>query len=275
MNEFPYNSIEEINSKIKENIKSRKSNDKPLNNWFLSTFIYIFPTFGLSFIYMVFMRIKRIDNFILRKKEYFKLITNYIYLQRKTLSNSKMSNKSIEIDNNYLKIIQISDSFSSKFKITLPVVKINLLIFTIISLLTIVLAVLANKFCSYNFNEQLGISIFLLALFVILTYFFIMLFIYINKMNSIWDKLQKWEKEFYNHVNVILIDLNITKYGIPFSVDYKLKKNYFFNLFLCFITCGIWLIVWDYKIHIQPNNLFSVFHNAEDNIAKLISQSCI
>ena len=275
MKNFNLNSIEEINSKIKENINLRKNNDTPLNNWFLAVFVYILPTLGLSFIYTVFIRIKRIDNYILRKKEFFNLLVNYILIEINRRNTPELSNKFIDNNNNDLKIIKINDSFSSEFKETLPIVKINLLIFIIISILIVITSVLVNKNCAYNFKEQLGISIYFIAVITILLYFFIMLFIYIHKMNSIWDNIQKWENNFYKEFNDILIDLKIIKYGVPFSVDYKLKKNYFFNLFLSLITCGLWLIVWDYKIHIQPNNLFTVLHNAEDSAAKIISQRCV
>ena len=41
-------------------------------------------------------------------------------------------------------------------------------------------------------------------------------------------------------------------------------------LVLTVVTLGIWAIVWEYKIHTDPENLYREFHTIEDSIVQTI-----
>ena len=36
------------------------------------------------------------------------------------------------------------------------------------------------------------------------------------------------------------------------------------------MTVGIWGLVWDYKIHTDPDKLFSEYHSIEDTILQIV-----
>ena len=43
-----------------------------------------------------------------------------------------------------------------------------------------------------------------------------------------------------------------------------------FFLILSIVTFGIWALVWDYKIHTDPENLYGDFHGIEDTVLQVV-----
>lgn len=92
-------------------------------------------------------------------------------------------------------------------------------------------------------------------------------FIYLHKMNKVWNDLQIVEKNFNDVLNEIIVKLEMTKQTISFEVDPSKDRNYVVQLLLCFTLVGIFL--WDYKIHRDPDKLFTEFHAAEDTFLQI------
>ena len=92
------------------------------------------------------------------------------------------------------------------------------------------------------------------------------------KMNKAWDELQNYEQEFVDKLNVIWIKLELIKYPINFKTDPEKKRNFWIQILLAIVTLGIWGLVWAYKIHVDPDNLYKEFHSVEDTILQTIKQ---
>ena len=45
------------------------------------------------------------------------------------------------------------------------------------------------------------------------------------------------------------------RYPVSFNVDQSKRRGYALYLILSVVTFGIWGLVWDYKIHNDPDNL--------------------
>jgi hypothetical protein len=110
-----------------------------------------------------------------------------------------------------------------------------------------------------------GLS-FLLSLITLGIYSFFVWF----RMNRAWDDLQKLEQEFDDKLSQIWLTLGLVKYPIKFEIDTSKKRSYGLYLFLSIITLGIWGLVWDYKVHTDPDNLYKEFHGVEDTVLQTI-----
>jgi nitrate reductase NapE component len=110
-----------------------------------------------------------------------------------------------------------------------------------------------------------GLS-FLLSLITLGIYGFIVWY----RMNRAWDDLQKLEQEFDDKLSQIWLSLSLVKYPIKFEIDTSKKRSYGLYLFLSIITLGIWGLVWDYKVHTDPDNLYKEFHGVEDTVLQTI-----
>jgi len=95
-------------------------------------------------------------------------------------------------------------------------------------------------------------------------------FIYLYKINKIWNDIQNFETEFYDKLSQIWIKLGILKYPVSFNRDPSKNRGYIMYLFLSIVTCGIFALIWDYKIHTDPDNLYKEFHSAEDTILNAV-----
>ncbi|MCF8357161.1 MAG: DUF4234 domain-containing protein [Prolixibacteraceae bacterium] len=92
------------------------------------------------------------------------------------------------------------------------------------------------------------------------------------KLNKAWDNLQRSEQKFYDELNPILTKLELTKYPVNFRIKTNKKRSFILYLILTIITCGIWGIVWDYKIHTDADNLYPEIHTAEDSVLGMIKK---
>lgn len=91
-------------------------------------------------------------------------------------------------------------------------------------------------------------------------------------MNKAWDELQNYEQEFVDKLNAIWTKLELIKYPINFKTDPEKKRNFWIQVLLAFVTLGIWGLVWAYKLHVDPDNLYKEFHSVEDTILQTIKQ---
>lgn len=105
---------------------------------------------------------------------------------------------------------------------------------------------------------------------LIIVTFGIWAFVWLYKMNKIWYDVQKVEQDFDDKISQIWIKIGLMKYPLSFNLDSSKNRSYALYLILSIITFGIWWIVWDYKIHTDPENLYKEFHSIEDTILQTV-----
>ncbi len=92
------------------------------------------------------------------------------------------------------------------------------------------------------------------------------------KMNKSWNVFQIFEQKFDSQLSDIWIKLDLIKHPINFQTDPALKRNFWIQYLLIFVTLGIWFIVWDYKMHTDPDRIYKEFHTVEDFVLQTIKQ---
>jgi len=92
----------------------------------------------------------------------------------------------------------------------------------------------------------------------------------IYKQNGIWNKLQRFDQDFDDKLSQIWIKLELIKYSLNFKSDSSKNRSFILYLILTIVTVGIWGIVWDYKIHTDPDNLYKEFHSVEDTVLNTV-----
>ena len=105
-----------------------------------------------------------------------------------------------------------------------------------------------------------------LSFFYVIITFGIWNWVICYRMNKIWDMLQSFEYAFDQQLSSLWQTLGLKTDGLTFNLVSAKKRNFALYLFLSFITLGIWGIVWDYKMHTDPDDLYPQFHQVEDHI---------
>lgn len=90
------------------------------------------------------------------------------------------------------------------------------------------------------------------------------------RMNAYWWSAQVLEQDFDDKLSQVWTNLGLMRYPIGFTVDQGKRRGYALYLILTIVTLGIWGIVWDYKIHTDPDNLFESFHSIEDTVLQTV-----
>lgn len=90
------------------------------------------------------------------------------------------------------------------------------------------------------------------------------------RMNRYWWDAQVVEQDFDDKLSQVWSRLDLMRYPVSFTLDQGKQRSYPLYLFLSFITLGIWGIVWDYKIHTDPKNLYPEFHSVEDTVLQVV-----
>ncbi len=89
-------------------------------------------------------------------------------------------------------------------------------------------------------------------------------------VNYLWDKLQKREKKFCDLINEIWMEEGWMTKKIYFFVDPSKYRSIYKWGFLVLFSGGLGLIAWDYAIHTDPDNIYSRFYKAEDEMLEAI-----
>lgn len=110
-----------------------------------------------------------------------------------------------------------------------------------------------------------GLS-FLLAIVTLGVYGFYVLY----RANRYWWDAQVSEQEFNDNLSRVWLTLGLMRYPVTFNLDQGKRRSYALYLILSIATIGIWGIVWDYKIHTDPENLYGEFHSNEDTILQVV-----
>lgn len=211
--------------RIERSIKERRENDVALTNFWAALLFFTNITCGIYTFFWYFKRIKRVDNFILRKNNYYNAVIEY---------TEKYAEEHGSYDTVINEINDLKDYVRISFLTNLKPIKAGMSLF-------------------------LGsITIGIYALFVL------------YRENKIWYDLQVAEQEFDDKLSQIWTELGILKYPINFKIDMSKNRNFAFNVVLTILTCGIWGIYWFYKIHTDPENLYSEFHTVEDTVLQTV-----
>jgi hypothetical protein len=86
------------------------------------------------------------------------------------------------------------------------------------------------------------------------------------RMMRFWWEIQLTEQDFDEKLSLIWTKLEIVRYPLPFEPDEELNRSFGIYLFLTIITLGIFGIVWDYRLHTDPDRIYPEFHSVEDGV---------
>ncbi len=125
------------------------------------------------------------------------------------------------------------------------------------------------------FSHQLAFigswSSFFLILFTLGIWFFMWLY----KINRIWYVLEEVESDFHDSISKIWMKIDLTDQPLRFPINKSKNRNYGLYLLFTIITAGIWGLVWDYRIHTDPENLYHRFHEIENKAWKIVSKNLV
>ena len=88
----------------------------------------------------------------------------------------------------------------------------------------------------------------------------------IYRLDAFWWDVQVVEQKFDEAIGQVWTQLGITRYPITFQPNQSVRRSFGMYLLLSFVTFGIWGLVWDYRIHTDPDKLFPEFHSSEDAV---------
>ncbi|MGP3926581.1 DUF4234 domain-containing protein [Streptomyces sp. 8N616] len=88
----------------------------------------------------------------------------------------------------------------------------------------------------------------------------------IYRTMQFWWEIQLTEQDFDEKMSLIWTKLGIIKYPLTFETDQELHRSFGIYLFLTIVTAGIFGIVWDYRLHTDPDRVYPEFHSAEDGV---------
>ena len=89
------------------------------------------------------------------------------------------------------------------------------------------------------------------------------------QVNRAWADRQVFEREFDELLSKAWLTLGITRYPVTFELARGKDRNFWLYLVLTLVTFGIWGLVWDYKVHNDPNNIYPRIHQVEDTVVQL------
>jgi hypothetical protein len=81
-----------------------------------------------------------------------------------------------------------------------------------------------------------------------------------------WWEIQLTEQDFDEKLSLIWTRLGITRYPVTYETDEELHRSFGLYLLLTVVTLGIFGIVWDYRLHTDPERIYPEFHSAEDSV---------
>lgn len=88
----------------------------------------------------------------------------------------------------------------------------------------------------------------------------------LHRINRYWWDAQVFEQDFDDKLSLVWIKLDIIRYPLTYRIDQRKRRSYPLYLILSIVTIGIWGLVWDHKIHTDPDNLYSEYHSLEDSV---------
>jgi hypothetical protein len=89
------------------------------------------------------------------------------------------------------------------------------------------------------------------------------------QLNRAWADRQRVTAAFTELLTKAWMVLGITNYPITFQPASGKQRNFWLYVVLSVVTFGIWGLVWDYKVHTDPNNIYPRIHQVEDTVVQL------
>lgn len=81
-----------------------------------------------------------------------------------------------------------------------------------------------------------------------------------------WWEIQLTEQDFYDRLGVTWTKLGILRHPVTFQPITALHRNFWLHFWLSIVTFGIYGLIWDYRLHTDPERLFPESDSAEDGI---------
>lgn len=94
-------------------------------------------------------------------------------------------------------------------------------------------------------------------------------FVVYYKVNRAWDDRQRFEAAFDDKLSQAWLQLGLLRHPITFRVDQGKQRNFWLWFVLSVVTLGIGFIVWDYRLHTDPDRLYTEFHTVEDAVLQI------
>ncbi len=111
-----------------------------------------------------------------------------------------------------------------------------------------------------NAGLQLLLSIITFGLWAIVVYYMV---------NRAWDDRQRFEAAFDDRLSQAWLQLGLLRHPIAFRIDEGKHRNVALWLIVSILTFGIGFIVWDYRMHTDPDMLYPEFHRVEDSFLQI------
>ncbi len=89
------------------------------------------------------------------------------------------------------------------------------------------------------------------------------------QVNRAWADRQGAEADVDVALSAVWIKLGITSYPITFERVEGKERNFGLYFILTIITFGIWGLVWDYRVHTDPDTIYPRIHLVEDTVLQL------
>ncbi|HVW34440.1 MAG TPA: hypothetical protein VHL53_18045, partial [Acidimicrobiia bacterium] len=110
-----------------------------------------------------------------------------------------------------------------------------------------------------------GLSLALSIVTVGIYYFYVL-----YRLDKFWWEIQEFERDFDDAISQTWMKLGILRYPVNFEPQQSVKRSFGLYLGVTLVTLGLFGIVWDYKIHTDPERLFPEFHSAEDAVLNAV-----
>lgn len=79
-----------------------------------------------------------------------------------------------------------------------------------------------------------------------------------------WWEIQVTEQDFDERLSQIWMRIGVVRYPITFQPNQVLRRSFWMHFFLSIVTFGIYGIIWDHRLHTDPDKVYPEFHTTED-----------
>lgn len=97
-------------------------------------------------------------------------------------------------------------------------------------------------------------------------------YIAIYRDMKFWWQIQLTEQDFYEHLGITWTKLKIVRHPVTFQPIGDLNRSFWMHFLLAIVTFGIYGMIWDYRLHTDPERLFPESDSAEDGILASVRQ---
>lgn len=88
----------------------------------------------------------------------------------------------------------------------------------------------------------------------------------IHRLMRFWWEIQLTEQDFDEKISMVWMRLDLVRYPLTFEPDEQLRRSFWMHFLLAIVTLGIYGIIWDYRLHTDPERVYPEFHTAEDSV---------